>query len=264
MDILKKNLAPISDEAWQEINDQAKLVFSTDLSSRKFVDVDGPHGLKLAAVPQGKLYYKSKGESNDLSYGLHIVQSLIEVKSPFELNILSLDDISRGAEDVNLDKLGKAAKKLAAFEESAVYFGMKDANIKGLKASSVHQPVKFPENVAEILHSVTKALGELRNASVEGPYTLIVDPEKWEFINSYVNGYPLKLQIEQLLGGSLIYAPHLSGAFLVSERGGDFRLTLGQDLSIGYSAHDKTSVSLYFTESFTFQVLDPSAVLVFS
>jgi len=37
---------------------------------------------------------------------------------------------------------------------------------------------------------------------------------------------------------------------------------LGQDLSIGYESHNNKTVQLYFTESFTFQVIDPAAVLV--
>ena len=39
---------------------------------------------------------------------------------------------------------------------------------------------------------------------------------------------------------------------LLSTRGGDYELRLGQDVSIGYLSHDADSVQLYFTESFTF------------
>ena len=38
-------------------------------------------------------------------------------------------------------------------------------------------------------------------------------------------------------------------------------LILGQDLAVGYEAHNKDSVTLYFTESFTFRILEPAAVL---
>ena len=42
----------------------------------------------------------------------------------------------------------------------------------------------------------------------------------------------------------------------------DFVLTLGQDLSLGYEVQEGSAVRLYFTESFTFRVLEPQAVVV--
>jgi uncharacterized linocin/CFP29 family protein len=46
-----------------------------------------------------------------------------------------------------------------------------------------------------------------------------------------------------------------------SQRGGDAELTLGRDMSIGYHSHDERTVRLYFTESFTFRVVGPEAVV---
>ena len=48
--------------------------------------------------------------------------------------------------------------------------------------------------------------------------------------------------------------------------GDDFRLTVGQDFSIGYLGHDAEYVRLYIEESFTFWLLSPQAAvpLVFS
>jgi hypothetical protein len=36
---------------------------------------------------------------------------------------------------------------------------------------------------------------------------------------------------------------------------------LGQDLAIGYDRHAAETVTLYFTESFTFRILEPAAVI---
>jgi uncharacterized linocin/CFP29 family protein len=48
---------------------------------------------------------------------------------------------------------------------------------------------------------------------------------------------------------------------LLSTRGGDYELTVGQDLSIGYASHDRTDVELFLTESFTFRVLEEKAAV---
>ena len=47
----------------------------------------------------------------------------------------------------------------------------------------------------------------------------------------------------------------------MSLRGGDFLFESGQDLSIGYNAHDADSVHLYLEESFSFRVATPEAAV---
>jgi uncharacterized linocin/CFP29 family protein len=58
-----------------------------------------------------------------------------------------------------------------------------------------------------------------------------------------------------------VWAPAVDGAVVVSMRGDDFRLTVGEDFSIGYLEHDATTVTLYIEESFTFEVLEPRAAV---
>jgi uncharacterized linocin/CFP29 family protein len=53
----------------------------------------------------------------------------------------------------------------------------------------------------------------------------------------------------------------VDGAVVMSVRGGDFELTVGQDFSIGYLEHDATSVRLCLLESMTFRVLTPEAAV---
>ena len=55
--------------------------------------------------------------------------------------------------------------------------------------------------------------------------------------------------------------PALTGAYVISKRGGDFELTIGQDVSIGYDSHTADVVNLYFIESFTFLVYTPEAAV---
>jgi uncharacterized linocin/CFP29 family protein len=98
---------------------------------------------------------------------------------------------------------------------------------------------------------------------VNGPFALLVGTDISTRISvATENGYPIRKHIEQhIIDGPLVWAPSIDGAVLLSARGGDFALTVGQDLSIGYTAHDRESVELYLTESFTFRVLDGAAAV---
>src|SRR6266704_2130717 len=72
---------------------------------------------------------------------------------------------------------------------------------------------------------------------------------------------PAEGDIARVLDGEIIWAPAIEGAFLLSTRGGDFELRIGQDLSIGYLSHDAASIQLYFQESLTFLVFTSEAVV---
>ena len=64
-----------------------------------------------------------------------------------------------------------------------------------------------------------------------------------------------------VVDGELIWAPSIAGAVVLTTRGGDFGLHLGQDLSIGYLSHTEADVTLYLQESFTFQLLTTEAAV---
>jgi uncharacterized linocin/CFP29 family protein len=69
------------------------------------------------------------------------------------------------------------------------------------------------------------------------------------------HGYPVIQHIQRLVNEEIIFAPAIAGAFILTTRGGDFELHIGQDISIGYWNHTDTVVRLYLQESLTFLLL---------
>jgi uncharacterized linocin/CFP29 family protein len=262
MNILKKSLAPITDNAWKEIHEQADMIFKTYLTARKFVDIDGPNGLEQAGVSTGRLKASQNQSKEGINYGVREILPLIEIRKPFELDIWELDNIERGAKDIDLDSLEKAAKQIALFEENAIYEGFSEGQIKGLIQVPASQKVETPDDPNEFLKILGAQILSLKIHGVEGPYTLIVGNQKYQDLISISKGYPVMKQLKDMLQGQIIVNQSGSTTYLVSERGDDFELTLGQDISIGYDGHDTDKVKLYFTESFTFRVLSPEAIRV--
>jgi len=263
MDILKRALAPVSDQAWQEIEAQARNVIVSNLTARKLVDVEGPKGISLGAVSLGNLKVPKDQKKNQVQYGVHQVLPLVETRISFRLNIWELDDIARGSQDVDLSALEDAAKKIALFEEKAIYNGFPAANIAGLKKACSNKKLACPQNADEALSMIPTGLSVLKQSAINGPYVLLINPSTWEaIVGSYNRGYPLKKQLEEMVEGEIVLCPSIGGMLLASKRGGDFRLTLGLDFSIGYESHDNREVGLFLAESFTFQVFE-SAALVF-
>lgn len=76
------------------------------------------------------------------------------------------------------------------------------------------------------------------------------------------DGYPVLRHIQPLIDGEVIWAPALAGGVVLTTRGGDFELHLGQDISIGYLSHTESAVRLYLQETFTFLPLTAEAAVV--
>jgi len=262
MNILKKQIAPLSDKAWEEIIDQSTEIFKIYLTARNFIDIDGPNGLEYGSVSTGRLVPQKGKNQNGVNYGLREVLPLIEIRKPFELDIWEMDNVDRGAKDVDLDTVVEAAKEVALFEENLIYKGLKEAGVDGIEKSTIYPKVTIPKDSNRLLKVIGEQVMKFSKNGVEGPFTLIVNDDLWQEIASLDNGYPVVKQLEEVINVKVVVNHGAFNSYLISERGGDFELSLGQDISIGYDGHDSKKVKLYFTESFTFRVLGPEAVIV--
>ena len=259
MDFLKRSLAPITEEAWEEIEEQAREVLANRLTGRKVVDVVEPKGWEYSGIPEGRLDIK-EDSSDAVRYGIRKVSPLVETRKSFWLGVWELDNISRGAEDADLSPLEDAAAEAAEFEEEVIYHGLPDAGIDGL-FSSADSSVSLESGKSGLIEGVSEGITVLQDSAIEGPYSLLVNKDLWLTIASSSNGYPLKRQLEDLIGGSIVYSPKVDDPALVSTRGGDVELILGQDFSLGYEDHGDGKVRLFLTESFGLRVLEPAAIV---
>jgi len=263
MNFLKRNLAPITDEAWEEIDNEAMRVLKGNLSGRKVSDVCGPEGMKLSAVGLGRVKPGKSSPVEGVEWGVREVQPLTEIRVPFSLDIWELDNMARGCADPDLDAVDDAARKVAIFEETAVYQGFDKGCISGILSSSPHKEVSLPQKDAGAMPTaVEAAIVAIEKASIGGPYALVLGSTAYEMMMAGDRqGYPVNKRVEGLVNGGIHWSPALSCGVLISMRGGDFELTLGQDLSIGYHNSTTKRVDLYLTESFTFRVLEPAAAV---
>ena len=95
---------------------------------------------------------------------------------------------------------------------------------------------------------------------MDGPYSLLLSADAYTAVSETADhGYPIREHLARVVDGEIIWAPAIDGAFVLTARGGDYELRLGQDLSIGYLSHDADHVQLYFQESLTFLVYTTEA-----
>jgi uncharacterized linocin/CFP29 family protein len=107
---------------------------------------------------------------------------------------------------------------------------------------------------------VAQAVSQLRTAGVNGPYAVALSAGAYtQASETSDHGYPVIEHLKRIISGDIIWAPALEGGLVLTTRGGDFQLQLGQDASIGYLSHTETTVRLYLQESLTFQLLTAEA-----
>ena len=263
LDLLKRKLAPVLPTAFAAIDAEAARVLKLNLAARRIVDFRGPHGWELAAVNTGRLTMVSDDPQREVPFGIRQAQPLVELRVPIRLPIMELDSIARGAPDPDLRAVVTAAEKVAQFEDSAIFNGLPEAGIVGILQASPHHAHKLPPDVTHLPRAILTASETLRQAGVDGPYALVLDAAYTaQVLAAAEDGYPLSKRLtEAVLDGPLVRAPAIEGGVLLSVRGGDYELTVGQDLSIGYAAHDPHTVELYLTESFTFRVLEAASAV---
>jgi uncharacterized linocin/CFP29 family protein len=261
MNNLHRELAPISSAAWADLEEEARRTFKLHLAGRRVVDVEGPAGPTLAAVGTGHLGVIDSPGDGVISH-MRRSQPVVELRVPFTVDRQAVDDVDRGSKDSDWQPVKDAARRMAFVEDRAVFEGYGAAGITGIRASASNQALTLPAEVLDYPNVVSQAVSLLRLAGVNGPYSLLLSADAYTAVNETSDhGYPIREHIARVIDGDIIWAPAINGAFLLSTRGGDYELHIGQDLSIGYSSHDATTIELYFQESLTFLMYTSEAAV---
>lgn len=259
MNHLLRGHAPLTDSNWKLLDEEAVARLDGPLAARRLVDFVGPQGWEHSATNLGRTE-AIEGTEKGVSALRRRVLPLVEVRVEFTVSRAEMRDDDRGAVDVDLESLDHAAHQIAIAENSAVFNGWAKAGITGVIEASPFDPEPLGQ-ADGYPRSVARAVEGLRAAGVEGPYGLALGPD--EYIKAIETaehgGYPLFDHLKKILDGPIVWAPGLSGAVVMSLRGGDFLLESGQDLAIGYDHHDADAVHLYLEESFSFVVATPEA-----
>jgi len=262
MNDLLRELAPVSDAAWSEIEREAKSTLHLMLAARKVEDFRGPLGWDASAVSLGRTQSLSAPVHSGVESRLRRVQPLVELRTPFELSREELEAVGRGARDPDLDRVRGAARSIATAEDRAVFHGYSNGGIIGIAEAAKDSTLTLSDDYEAYPASVADAVNKLRTAGVDGPYAIALGPRCYTALTKTTKGgYPVIEHVRRLLDGPIVWAPAVDGAVVLTMRGDDFELVVGQDLSLGYLSHTATTVTLYLQESFTFRVLSPEAAI---
>jgi uncharacterized linocin/CFP29 family protein len=263
MNELLRELAPVPEVAWKEIDGEARRALKVTLAARRLVDFSGPLGTGTSAVNLGQVEPLREGPAPGIEAQLRTSLPLVEFRTPFELGRRELEAVGRGSRRPDLGSVTEAARRAALAEDRAVFHGYAPGRVEGLCEASADAALRLSDDFEKYPGAVAEATGRLREAGIDGPYVIALGPRCYTGLTRTVTsgGYPVIEHVRRLLDEPIIWAPGLDGALVASLRGGDFELTVGQDFSIGYLDHSASTVRLYLQESFTYRTLAPEAAI---
>ena len=268
MNHLHREVAPITPVGWEEIDKEARRTLRALLAARRLVDFRGPLGWRASEVEIGRseAIEPPPGEKKHaVQARLRKVQPLVELRIPFEVSRSELDAVDRGARDPDFDTVTAAAREVAIAEDRAVFHGYAAAGIDGICQAQAGVALPLGKSHADYPDAVAAALNRLQEDGVEGPFAVALNERLYRDLSARTEGgYPMLSHVKRLIEGPLVWAPGLEGGLVISQRGGDFELTVGQDFSIGYLDHTADKVRLYIEESFTFLILSKQAAVPLS
>lgn len=262
MNHLLRDLAPITDTAWEQIDDEARRALPTFLAARRLVDFSGPHGWEHSALGLGRVE-PIDGPEATVEARLRQVQPLVELRTPFRVPRAEIEAAGRGAPDADWDAVVDAARRAALAEDTLIFAGAPAAGVTGIVDASPHAPIEISEDYSRYPNHVALAVETLKRAGVGGPYAIALGPRCYTGVieTTEHGGYPVLAHLRLIAEGPVVWAPAVDGAVVLSQRGDDFPMVVGQDLSIGYLDHDAESVGLYLEESLTFRAAGPEAAI---
>ncbi len=263
MNHLFREKAPITPAGWEEIEKEARRTLRALLAARRVVDFKGPIGWSASDVKLGRADpISGPAGANRVQARLRRIQPLVELRIAFEMSRAELDAIDRGARDPDLDNVTAAAREIAIAEDRSIFHGYETAQITGICEKRASVGVPLGASHADYPLAVATALTRMRDDGVEGPFSVVLNDQLYRDLSARTDqGYPILSHVQRLIDGDIVWAPGIDGGLVISQRGGDFELSVGQDFSIGYLEHDTEKVRLYIEESFTFLILTAEAAI---
>lgn len=261
MDILRRDAAPLTPRTLRALDEAVAQAARHVLTGRRVADFDGPRGWEHQATRLGTMKPCPTREGRAVVC-VPEVALLAEIRADFTISWTALELFERGAPALDTGAAETAAREVALAEDRLVLYG--DPVGQGFLTSPKSPSVAAQDwaKPGQALADVLRAVERLDSLGIPGPYELVLAPARYyAFLQgSEEGGYPIARHLREVLAAVHRGAVVRDAGALFSTRGGDFVITVGGDLSVGYRGHDAGGVHLFCIETVAPQVATPEAV----
>jgi len=265
MSYLNREQASLPDELWDRIDEAAVKAARDQLTGRRVLEVEGPHGIGMTSVEMGSDFYCREPEAGEAGALAGRAISVPIIRKTCGLSVRRVEAAIHMSQPLDLSPVEDAAEAVARREEEFIYYGEPQFGLEGLMTARRRHDAKLGDwsKVEQALNDVLSAVDQLEQASYHGPFALAVEPKLYNDLFRRYEGTDM-LQLEHLkrlceLG---VYKAPIQGAVVVDPHVGN--LVVGQDLMVGYSRNDGIHYELFVAESLVLKMQEPEAICTLS
>jgi uncharacterized linocin/CFP29 family protein len=260
MDILRRESARLSDAVWKELDEAAATAAKNVMTARRIATFDGPRGWDYIATPLGTMKACETREGK-AAVCVPEVALLAQIRADFTLPWSAVEAFERGGPALDAAPAEDAAREVGLAEDRLAYSGqpvgtgfLEDPGSPRMRLGDWSDPPR-------VIGDLVKAVEMLDRQTVPGPYEAVLSPDRYyAYLSAANRGYPVPRHTKAILAGVHRSLVMHDGGALFSMRGGDFILTVGGDLAVGYRSHDRDALHLFCVETLAPQTLSPDAV----
>ena len=264
MSHLLREHAPITEESWARIDEEARERLTPALAARKLVDFAGPLGWQHSATNLGRIAALD-APFDGVTAAQRRVLPLVELRAPFDVLRAELADSDRGAEDTDFDdaRRGRARSSprprtprcSTASRQRASSASQRPRRTTAIPLGKRLQPLPAARRQGGRAPARGRHRRALRHGARAGAHTSSCSRAPRTAAGS-CSTTCARSSADRSCG-----RPGVEGAVVLSMRGGDFLFESGEDISVGYESHGGDAVTLYLEESFSFRVATPEAAV---
>jgi uncharacterized linocin/CFP29 family protein len=249
--------APLEEKTWNLLDSTMMAAAKSFLTGRKMLSIEGPYGYGLKAIP----LQDCVGDGGVISSCVLPVSLL---QSTFSLARRDLAAYERDGMYLNAEVIACAALDLARLEDAVIFQGSTGQNgLMTLEGSGSHTLSSW-NTIGKAADDVIKAVTTLDEAGFHGPYTMALNPSRYNLLfRRYPQGGTELEHIGEMIIEGVFKAPILdSGGVILATGRPYYSIILGQDMQVGFIGPAAENLEFNISESLALLVREPCAICV--
>jgi uncharacterized linocin/CFP29 family protein len=253
---LSRGDAPIEEGTWEILDRTMLEAAKSILSGRHILNIDGPYGLGLKAVPLSDPEIESALITSPL-------MPVALISKSFTMAKRDLAAFERDGVLLDTGPVATAAIECARLEDEMVFKGTKDT--PGLLTTRGCNQSKLSPwgEIGAAAEDIIKAVTALDGSGFHGPYCLALAPGRYNLLfRRYPTGNISELEhVKTIVTEGVFKAPVLESGGIVLASGRQYAsIVLGQDMTVGFVGPVGERLEFYISESLAPYVRQPKAI----
>ena len=264
--LLNRKDAPFDQKTWDHMDSTVIAAAKSQLSVRRIVELEGPYGLGLRAVPGADEEIPAKGAQGASLYAASAIP-LAGIVARFFVSARDIASLEATGLPFDASAAASAGMSCAMQEESILLYGADALGTSGLLTAKGTSSMKLHswKMVGTAADDIIAAVTRLDESGFHGPYALALAPALYNLLfRRYEQGQMTELEhLKSIVTDGLVKSPSLKagGALLASGR--QFTsIVVGQDITVGFVGPAAGGYDLTVSESVALRMRRPGAVCV--